>query len=206
MHYGVYVGRNFENQNKRILILGESHHGKEEEKGKPAKYTSSDVVNKYMSAKRGVIKMERSWYFFTKIAHAFDASFNTQDIIGFWESVAFGNYVDVVCGVKDDYAKSYIYKEENRKKLNSDLFSFINSNKIDVIVCVSKLVFYALPNQSIINDNHRVMVSQFISSETYENELKLYKDLSVYSIPHPSGFGFKPITFNNVLKRLLDKT
>jgi len=139
MHKGVYFGKNFAEQKKKILILGESHHGKEEDKGNSAKYNTCDVVEEYLQAKRGEIKMIRSLYFFTKITHAFDSSLNCQDTINFWNNVAFGNYIDVICGIKDNYAKSYIYENNNRDRLNKDLFEFVNKNRIIALFALASL-------------------------------------------------------------------
>ena len=85
MHRGVYVGELFQEQKCKILVLGESHYGSsEDDKGKPGTFTSEDVVKSYLAAKRGEIKMDPSWYFFTKIAHCFDYKLNRAETIDFW--------------------------------------------------------------------------------------------------------------------------
>ena len=197
MHKGEYIGKCFEEQKTKILILGESHHGDENEIGKPRENRLTvDVVNDYLNAKKG--DMDRAWYFFTKIAHAFYESFDRSQTIKFWEKVAFGNYVDVCCGVKDKTAKKFIH--EMKDIYNHELFQFVNKNSIDVVLCFSKLVFGSLPETSIPIEemDPRIKIRYYAA-----NEYSLNKELRIYGIPHPSGYGFKPKEYNNALRDLL---
>lgn len=200
MHDGVYIGKKFPEQKTKILILGESHHGSEEVKGKPAPYTTEDIINEYLSAKKHEIKMSRSLFFFTKIAHSFDSSLNQNQTIEFWESVAFGNYIDVSCGIKDGFAQQYL-DDDNRNRLNRDLFKFVNEYGIDVVICFSKLAFVSLPNTSMTEDNYEIRILKYPAN----GDNALDKELRIYGIPHPSGYGFKPKSYNIALKGIYEK-
>ncbi len=207
MHAGEYVGVNFDNQNKRLLILGESHHGGKDEEGKQASYTSSNVVNDYLSAKRGTIKMSQRWYFFTKIAHMVDYTLNKEKTIDFWEKVAFGNYIDVSCGVKDGFANKYLSNPTKTKQLNNDLFEFVNKKRVDFILCVSPLSFSCLPMcENVVKSeiNNKVSLLSYTPNSVIENGIILTHPLTVYCTPHPSGYGFKPREYNGVLNSIID--
>ena len=202
MHAGVYIGERFNAQEHRLLILGESHHGTEEEKGKEASYTSEGVVNAYLSAKRGTTKMNSTWKFFTKIAHMFDSSFNCEQTIDFWEKVAFGNYIDVSCGVKDGFAQDYVEKASVKENLNKDLFQFVNENEIDCILCVSPLVFSCLPEieqAKPVKEETYFMMMKYAPKNTIKGVCMLKKTLQVYCTNHPSSYGFKPSLYNDIL-------
>lgn len=106
MFKGVYEGENAKYQNKRILILGESHYDKD---GYDDFTTKSVIENYHLNPN------EKKYNFFHKIAQCF--SVNTNDIDKefecFWNNVYFANYVDELCGIGDSKAKSLI---ENNKK------------------------------------------------------------------------------------------
>lgn len=199
MHQGEYIGKYFEEQKTKILILGESHHGDESEIGKPRERGTSDVVNDYLRAKKEGETIDRAWYFFTKIAHAFDASLNCSQTIEFWEKVAFGNYVDVCCAKGKKIAEESI--RDNQDRFNKELFQFVNDKGIDIIVCFSTLVFNSLPNTSIVENNSGVKILKYPANDNFS----LNKELDIYGgIPHPSSRnGFKPIDYNPSLKPIL---
>lgn len=220
MNYGVFCGQDLSKCKQRILILGESHHGKSAQLGEKVGYTTESVVLDYLAAKRGKQKTERSWCFFTKIAHAFDASLRTEQLIDFWNHVCFGNYLDVNCDVKQGYAKRYLEGANgaNRKRLNEALFQFVNGESdgspdgIDIIVCVSDLVYRNLPSGGesaswhFLTDKHRNKISHCVykANISYALDTQLRQDLEVYAISHPSGFGFRPQVYNAVLNGLLN--
>ena len=109
MFKGVYEGENAKYQNKRILILGESHYDKD---GYDDFTTKSVIENYHLNPN------EKKYNFFHKIAQCF--SVNTNDIDKefecFWNNVYFANYVDELCGIGDSKAKSLI--ENNKKQIN----------------------------------------------------------------------------------------
>ena len=201
MNRGEYIGENFKKCKTKILILGESHH--DEPQGEPVKHETKRVVNDYLRAKRGEIKMDRAWYFFTKIAHAFDCHWGTEEVLDFWSKVCFRNYIDVNCGVKSNTAKKHLSSEENRAKLNNELFNFINNNNIDCVVCLGKLVYNNLPSCSRDEKWNAGKTQYRANIEHQHTKIFLKKDLEVISLPHPSGFGFKPADYNEKLNVLL---
>src|SRR5699024_9123671 len=103
MHHGIYQGCDAPKQAKRILILGESHHDKDEKIGEPAHYKTKSIVEAYLKEE----KKERTHCFFHKIACSFGIdTTKAEEKKNFWDKVYFGNYIDVVCGVGDTAAQT----------------------------------------------------------------------------------------------------
>ena len=117
---------------------------------------------------------------------------------------AFGNYIDVCCGVKDGFAEKYLSAEETVQRLNRDLFQFVGEKGIDVIICVSSLVFWKISNSEAVNSiSGKINMIHYTPDWKRINEVLLKKDVRIYGISHPSSYGFKPYIFNDVLKEYL---
>lgn len=152
MHWGEYRGANANQQNLRVLILCESHHtnadsDNDKVAGKAASYPTSSVVDCDYIQQKGNKKDYRNYILFMKIEQSF--GFHTQSVDErreFWNKVYFGNYIPVLCGVRDNAAKKTISAENHREEYNSQLFSFVNEHQIDVIFCFSRLVYKNLPS------------------------------------------------------------
>lgn len=214
MFKGVYEGKNAKCQNKRILILGESHYDKD---GYDNFTTKSVIENYHLNPNK------KKYNFFHKIAQCF--SVNTNDIDKefecFWSNVYFANYVDELCGIGDSKAKNLI--KENKKKYNNELFEFINENEIDIVFVFGRTVYYNLPsyseNQTIKEkqpdlDNGNLFVGNkkdfvshciYLKNEPHENtDIKLNKDVHIYGLRHPSArCGFNAENYKPYLKNLI---
>lgn len=228
MHHGVFIGENTKNKKgKKILILGESHHISNTDKenmifGKPASYTTESVVKGYI--KNGVYK--NSFRFFEKIGKSFGFNMKTEtDRKRFWDNVYFGNYIDVLCGVKDNAAKKILQQENNglsnREHYNDSLFTFINNEGIDVVVSFGRLVFNNLPslNNEHYHDEDVGKIKDGMRAGKYTDyvgkciylkgidhphtTVKLKKDLEAYSLRHPSAYGYSSENYIDVLKKLI---
>lgn len=214
MFKGVYEGENAKYQNKRILILGESHYDKD---GYDNFTTKSVIENYHLNPN------EKKYNFFHKIAQCF--SVNTNDIDKeferFWSNVYFANYVDKLCGIGDSKAKSLI--ENNKKEYNNELFEFINKNKIDIVFVFGRTVYNNLPsysknktaaekqpdldNGNIFVGSRRDFISHcvYLKGEPHENiDIELNKDVHVYGLRHPSArCGFNAENYKPYLKNLI---
>lgn len=214
MFKGVYEGENAKYQNKRILILGESHYDKD---GYDNFTTKSVIENYHLNPN------EKKYNFFHKIAQCF--SVNTNDIDKefecFWSNVCFANYVDELCGIGDSKAKSLI--ENNKKEYNDELFEFINKNIIDIVFVFGRTVYNNLPSYSKNEttaekqpnlDNGNLFVGgkrDFIShcvylkGEQHKNaETELNRDIHIYGLRHPSArCGFNAENYKPYLKNLI---
>ena len=129
MHHGVFEGNKAKGQKMRVLILGESHHVSTDPSvttdkiaGVPATYTTAAVVREHLEKRK-------THDFLTKIAKSFDA----EEEVEFWDSVYFGNYIDVLCGIGNSFAEKQV--EENRKEYNDQVFRFVNKYNISKIFC-----------------------------------------------------------------------
>lgn len=212
MHKGVF---NAEEYGLNILILGESHHVSTDPSvttdkiaGVPATYTTASVVLEHLEK----LKNEKKGMhpFLTKIAQTFGA----EDEDAFWQSVYFGNYIDVLCGIRNSVAKNQIEYNDNRIKYNDQLFQFVNEHKIEKIFCFSILAYKSLPTltdneESIwetigMRGNRRVFLRQCQYKAGVQHEgtsVILQQNLRVYGISHPQAKGgYSPEMYVNALK------
>lgn len=192
MYKNVFIGKNAQNQPKRILILGESHY---EESGRIDGGTASVV--KYLAINGNDNKTQ----FYKNIMRTFGYEISKESRNEFWNKVYCGNYVNDPCGKgKNNPAKSEISK--NRTKYNDDLFNFINENGIDIILCFSRLVYNSLPsfskseNQKQLTDKTELLKHRYHELYKFEylpdfghkhSTVKLKKPLIVYGFKHPSA-------------------
>lgn len=230
MHHGVFKGVNSSDRARRILILGESHHISKTDKdnmeaGKPATYTTSSVVNAHI---KGI--NTSSLEFFRKIGKSFGYKMETEeDRESFWSNVYFGNYIEVLCGIKDSAAKRILKEKKgnktNRETYNDTLFKFVNDNGIDIVVCFGRLVFDNLPSLNrdhfdeenpkkngkikegikIGKSNDYIGKCIYLPNIDHKNtKVILEKRLEAYSLRHPSAAGgYNPENYVDVLKKLL---
>ncbi len=212
MHKGVWHGENAEKQPKRILILGESHHTNPPDNsvaGEPATYTTHEKLQKYMDQYNNPNTKGRDscYKFFDKIVSSF--GLNPEKYRSdFWSRVYFGNYIPVLCGVKDRAAAKQIQRESktggpsNRKLYNNALFDFVNTHEIDVIFCFSVLAYNNLPSltkgeapdtRTSLGTRGKKQVylrrCQYKAGKHDHTTVSLNHDLEVYGIPHPSAAG-----------------
>ena len=226
MHHGVFRGAKAEHQKKRILILGESHHISRDDPNdaialKPASYETKTVIKEHITDENNG---KNSLHFFQKIGRSFGFPMETKDEKEeFWKRFFFGNYIDVLCGIGDCQAKSYLKEPEKRKEMNDALFQFINDNKIDVVVCFSRLVMDHLPS---LNPQYKkeedggklkygeIFVGgkrDYIGNCTYLPDVEhkntsviLKKRLEVYGLRHPSARGgYNAENYKDVLRKIL---
>lgn len=214
MFKGVYEGKKAKCQNKRILILGESHYDKD---GYDNFTTKSVIENYHLNPN------EKKYNFFHKITQCF--SVNTNDIDKefecFWSNVYFANYVDELCGIGDSKAKSLI--ENNKEEYNNELFEFINKNKIDIVFVFGRTVYNNLPSYSKNEttaekqpnlDNGNLFVGSkrdfishcvYLKGEQHKNaETELNRDIHIYGLRHPSArCGFNAENYKPYLKNLI---
>lgn len=164
MHRGVFIGNNVRNQEKRILILGESHHwskgdwelkpneteeqAEERRKKKAEEYETKKVITNYLDNYK-TRSRDRAYQFFEKIILSFGLD-PERERETFWNNVYFGNYIEELCGIKDGKAANVLKTKNggilNREKYNDTLFEFINLNRIDIVFCFGRLVFNNLPS------------------------------------------------------------
>lgn len=219
MHQGEFIGSKAADQPKRILILGESHHWsseddsktEEERRVKAEAYSTEDVVKTYLANYNSNIGKERDqcYRFFDNIVHAFGINPDTSRT-DFWERVYFGNYIDELCGVRDKIAAKILNSQGNREKYNSQLFSFIQEHKIDIVFCFSRRVYNKLPPTECFDkemsgdktDTHRLDKCVYHPGPRKSISVSLVKPVTVYGLKHPSqGFSYR--RYQDKLKELL---
>ena len=209
MHSGVFEGK----RAVKILILGESHHistdpniTTDKVAGVPASYTTASVVQEHLEKRK-------THDFLTKIAKSFSVAEDGQAV--FWQSVYFGNYIDVLCGIGNSVARKQI--TGNRLKYNDQLFQFVNEHKISEIFCFSVLAYKSLPELSDKEESTREVVGVrrnrrvFLRQCQYKSGIKhegtnviLQQDLNVYGINHPSARGgYSPEMYAKILTELV---
>lgn len=202
MHHGVFHGKFTDKLENHILILGESHHIStnlnvitDKIAGIPASYTTASVVHEHLENRH-------THDFLTKIAKTFGVIEDGEDV--FWNSVYFGNYIDVLCGIGNSVAKQQI--EDNREKYNDQLFRFVNEHNISKIFCFSVLAYMSLPALGCgeeskqetlgIRGNKRIYLRQCqykAGVQHTDRRVVLQQGLQVYGISHPSAKGGYPL-------------
>lgn len=217
MHKGAYIGAHAAAQPKKILILGESHHGDgPEDMGKPGKLLTSEVVERYLSQKSGT---EPCLQFFRKIALSFGIDTGRDkdaEKEWFWDKVFFGNYVDVLCGIQDGAAERMM--KRNKETYNRELAAFSNRHQIDAVFCFGLRVFDCLPGDHYagilpskdgdtaagkkFEANRRIELAGYLcepSAELFDHPVR------IYGITHPSRPGFSPKPFAAYLKPIFEE-
>lgn len=219
MHHGVFEGNKAKDQKMKVLILGESHHISSDPNVttdkiacEPASYTTASVVCEHLEKLKNEKKEMHP--FLTKIAQ----TFGTEDQETFWQSVYFGNYIDVLCGIENSVAKNQIKDKDNRIKYNDQLFQFVNQHKIENIFCFSILAYMSLPSLSDdeestreaigMRGNRRVFLRQCQYKAGLQHEgtsVILHQPLHVYGISHPQAKGgYSPEIYANALKNKIN--
>lgn len=214
MHYGIFIGEKAKDLPVKYLILGESHHVSTDPKvmtdkvaGVPASYTTASVIQEHLEKRK-------KHDFLTKIAKTFGAE--DEDV--FWQSVYFGNYIDVLCGIGNSVAKNQIENNDNRFKYNDQLFQFVNEHKIEKIFCFSILAYKNLPGLSDdeestweavgMRGNRRVFLRQCQYNAGVQHvgtSVILEQKLRVYGISHPQAKGgYSPEMYANALKSQIE--
>lgn len=216
MYNGEHIGINVKNQQRKALILGESHHYETE--------STSATIAGYINNCREKGHSERCHTFFDKIVEAFGKK-PENDREDFWSKVCFGNYIHDLCGVQDTKAVNLLKNKDMREKYNDALFRFVNEKGIDIIFCFSRRVYKSLPslakhtgeyeeigNRDIfLHKKDGTPKKDYISHCVYLPDLShkhtnvcLHKPLEVYGMLHPSGrYGFDPENYSEKLKELI---
>lgn len=217
MFKGVFIGDKAMEQERKILILGESHHwdkidcneqeisseaAKEKRRKKLEDYTTKEVVKKYLIQYNSDGWQDKCYRFFDRIVKSFGIDPDRRSEL--WDKVFFGNYVEGnLCGVGDNQAKILI--DKNRDLYNSSLFSFINEHKVDAVFCFSRRVYNALPRfekeEKAVNKTQTIRTGTVGNKNDYLSRCiylpiarsgempALNKELMVYGMRHPSARG-----------------
>lgn len=213
MFKGVYKGKKADEINDKILILGESHYDRD----RVDSFTTQSVLDSYK-----LYPDEAKYKFFSKIAKSFgicEKSIN-DEFARFWDYVYFGNYVDIICGIKTGKAKELA--NSNREKYNNALFEFINENDIKYVFVFSRLVYNKMPSIDVKNNgemignitgndlfvaNKRDWISKCEYKCNCEHKhvtVKLNHNVTVYNMRHPSAnCGYKPENYNDILSKVI---
>ena len=214
MHWGVFHGKYANKRKDRILILGESHHvstdkdvATNKDPGKRATYSTQSVLEEYLQNYNTCTGKGRkaSFQFFDKIVRTFGIDPETSRS-EFWDQVYFGNYIDVLCGIGDNFAKSQIKADENRQKYNDQLFAFVNDHNISHIFCFSILSYRNLPSLVSGEEEECTELGKQGKCNVYlyrclykagiarnNTSIVLENDLKVFGIRHPSAKGGYPL-------------
>lgn len=209
MHKGEFKGEQAENQEVKILILGESHYWGEDKKEEDK--LTSKVVETYLKKYNSRIRSERdrSYRFFENIVQAF--GIDPEKRTDFWNRVWFGNYIDEPCGIRDSKATKLLKKAGKREDLNRQLFKFIEENKINIVFCFSRKVYDKLPPLELAGDkettrnktdSHRLSECVYDAGQREYVSAFLSNPVTIYGLKHPSqGFSYRK--YQDPLKNLL---
>lgn len=197
MFKNVFVGENAAKQPVKVLILGESHY---EHNGK---IDCTDGVVKHLA----IDGNDQKTQFYKNILRTFNYDITPEQRKLFWNKVYCGNYVSKLCDTrKNNIARDLI--KDNKKIYNDELFDFINKNRIDVVLCFSRLVYNNLPSAAdgekdeiIIKHktNYLKKIEYHANIEHKICSVTLIKPLTVYGLKHPSS-GFSASVYCDYFK------
>ncbi|MDE7220521.1 MAG: hypothetical protein K2O45_13030 [Oscillospiraceae bacterium] len=220
-----YEGAAAAAQPKKILILGESHHGdKPEDVGKPVEEGDTERVVRVYLSQEG--KRDARLQFFDKIAQCFGIdSEKNEERRQFWEKVFFANYVDVLCGVGDGDDAAETKVREHGKEYAKKVAELVDTYRIDVIFCFSILSYWSLwahfvsgsCREGVFPDGQGSFLNQKVVGRRSGRNVYLRgyicqpmpglfdRPVTIYGIPHPSGRnGFDPEHFVKDLKPVFE--
>lgn len=213
MYKGVYIGKNINDQSKKILVLGESHYSSDGN----GDFTTKSVIKNMKNH-----PTEKKYQFFHKIAKSCGVECNSIDdeFNLFWDNVYFGNYIEDLCEIGTSTAKDFV--SQNKETYNDSLFKFIKNNKIDIVLVFSRLTYKNLPsfsNQFNLKENldnfddgtlrvsdRRDWINHCVYLPNTEHQyttIQLEKEVHFYGMRHPSArCGFDCKNYAKFLKTL----
>jgi hypothetical protein len=121
IEFNPYEGPNYSESKFKLLVLGESHYASElinkssdpEQISRRLNFTN-EIVNKYLNYKSNTGLFERWMNTFTKFANVLSQKkLSNNELIDFWSSVAFYNYIQVptpgpgISPTKQDFENSF---------------------------------------------------------------------------------------------------
>jgi len=194
-----WIGNNYEKGgifNKKILILGESHYGTDENSWFNEDLTRLSIQEKIGEANGDSIFHKKAFH--TKIFKAFNLKPATnENKIKFWHSVAFFNYVQISAG---DKPRKRPKKEHWEISINP-VKKTLDILKPDIIVVLGYALWeniwkrfeYEIYEETMFNNNHNI------------HKLKIENNPLMFCIQHPSsGFSsnfFRPYILNYINKK-----
>jgi|SRR5690348_628049 len=133
--YDPWKGENYENHKasaSKLLILGESHYGKDAERGD----ATITLTKQYVSGKMN----HRFWTNTMNVVRGHTGS-TEKDREAFWHQVAFYNYVQASAGAKPRVAPN----DQLFKNSEDAFFSTLDELKPQAILVLSKRLWLKLP-------------------------------------------------------------
>lgn len=191
MFKNLYIGDKAANQSVKVLILGESHYESDGEIDGTA-----GVVN-YLAVQGN----DNNTQFYKNIMRTFGYEITLEQRNLFWNNIYCGNYISELCGIRENNTAAKKIKAE-RRRYNNELFTCIDHNKIDVVICFSRLVYNNLPGFAE-NETEEVLIAHPSNSlkkfmyyaGSHKNcDVDLERNVTVYGLRHPSA-GFSPSTY-----------
>ena len=176
-HFKPYVGKNYQQgfEGKKILVLGESHYGGAE---------NSDFVNglvsDFLDYKRGEKSKFKRWMnTYTKFTNVlFGEKISNDDMVVFWESIAFYNYVQTSI---ENARKSPTGEEFSNSEVA--FFEVLAELKPDLVIAWGDRLFSKMPtngkwSEKTLLDGSMGKVYLYTINE---------KDIPTFAVYHPSS-------------------
>ena len=182
--FNPWVGNEYNKQNNKIFVLGESHYDTTEQSGNTKKKEDNnftkDIVKQYLKYKTGKnTNFERWMNTYTKFTNCIlDYNNVTKEkIVEFWNSIIFYNYIQKSLDKPRQKPKECYYKDSE-----SAFIEVLDKYKPDKIIVWGKRLWDNLLKESIIYDKDSK--KHFVT----ENKEKLH--IEIFHINHPSSRHF----------------
>lgn len=186
-----FIGKNFEKQDFKVLVLGESHYLNENDlinyldKNTKSEAITNNVLNDYIEYKKTGLSFSRWMNTFTKFSNVISGrELNSKETVDFWESCAFYNYVQVptpgtrISPSKVDFSLSMeAFKE------------VINQYKPNIIIFWGYRLWNNFPKEEYT-------ITSLENSQIHY--LTLNGNVPILSLPHPSTKHFNKSLSENI--------
>lgn len=194
------VGKNYQEtgfRGKKVLILGESHYcggcndcGNLENEEDECRNLTSNALQSFFNYKEGNYEHKGWMNTYTKFSNIIhDKSLNYDELMEFWDSVIFYNYVQF------DTEKARVSpKDEEFLKSSTAFYEVLEHYQPDIIIVWGERLWNKLPSTGWLGDD--IMYQNESRGPLYNYKISTGKIISAYGVYHPSSSAFDYSWYN----------
>ena len=192
-----YIGEKYQQgyQGKKVLVLGESHYSADENRNASlddptfTNYIVQEYIN-YQKGERGHSNWMKT---FTRFVKAFyNRNLSANEIVNFWERVAFYNYVQEPMATPRQSPTT-----EQFTKSEKAFWEVLEVCQPDIIVVWSHRLWVKMPYTGEYQSKENTLINKGKGFYYYKVR---NKEIATMYIPHPSAQNFQYQTVYNELK------
>lgn len=171
-----FIGRDYEKQNRKILLLGESHYDSSGNCNDKENFTK-EVVEDYING--------ATCRFFTCAIRAIFGEGATRDD---YQKIAFYNYVQDFVGNSSRQKPKSVQWEYSKQPF----LDVLKALKPDIIICCGQRLYNNTPDCPCgkIHKGEEICTERYLWCKKYCYHLENGKNIEMIAINHPSSVGF----------------